>query len=238
MTPLDHLLIALLFLVFPVVSRYDYAASVRRIAAGEPADRSRRYWQTIGMEWLLLAILFAVWIDASRSLESLGFVPPSGTAFWVSAAVVTLAVLLMFLSGRRAVDLTQTERDEHRRSFGDLGYFLPQSNEELLTFYRLSVTAGIVEEIIYRGFVLWYLQHFMDIWPAVVVSSIAFGLAHSYQGLAGMLRTGLVGAVLGALFAISGSIWLPIVAHILVDATQGRQLREIYRDVPEPAMAP
>ena len=237
MNPLDHLLIALLFLVFPVVSRYDYAASVKRIAAGEPADRSRRYWQTIAIEWLLLAILFAVWIGANRSLESLGFVPPSGAAFWISAAVVTAAVLLMFLSGQRARDLTQAERDEHRQSFGDLGYFLPQSGEELGTFYRLSITAGIVEEIIYRGFVLWYLQHFMSIWPAVAVSSIAFGLAHSYQGPGGMLRTGLVGAVLGALFAISGSIWLPIIVHILIDVTQGRQLREIYRDVPEPVGA-
>ncbi len=230
MTLLDHLLVALLFLVLPVVGRHDHAGSVKRIAAGEPADRSRRYWQTIGMEWLSLAILFAVWIDASRSFEMLGFVLPSGTGFWISAAAVTVSVLLMFLSGSRASRLTQAQRDEHRRSFGDLGHFLPQSNEELRTFYQLSVTAGIVEEIVYRGFVLWYLQNFMGIWPAVAVSSIAFGLAHSYQGLAGILRTGLVGAVLGVLFALSGSIWLPIVAHILIDVTQGRQLREIYRD--------
>jgi membrane protease YdiL (CAAX protease family) len=71
----------------------------------------------------------------------------------------------------------------------------------------------------------------------VLVSSVAFGLAHSYQGLGGIMRTGLVGLAFGALFVFSGSIWLPIVGHILVDVLQGRQLREIYRDVNEPAAA-
>jgi membrane protease YdiL (CAAX protease family) len=235
MTPLDHILIAILFVVQPVVGRYNYVAELKRIAAGEHSDRVRLYWQTIGVEWLFLTILFAVWIDASRSFELLGFVPPSGAGFWLSTSVVTVSVLLLFLAGNRVSELSQAERDEQRASFGNLGHFLPQSNQELRVFYQLSVTAGIVEEIVFRGFMLWYLQHFMGIWPAVAVSSLAFGLAHSYQGLAGIVRTGLAGAVLGVLFAISGSIWLPIAAHILVDVTQGRQLREIYRDVPEPA---
>ncbi len=234
MTPLDHLLIVLLFVAQPILSRRSYLASVRRIATGEPPERSRRYWETMAMEWLLLAILFAVWIDASRSFELLGFVQPSGTGFWVAASVLLVAALLMFLSGERAGSLSQAQRDEQRKSFGDLGYFLPQSNDELRTFYKLSITAGVVEEIVFRGFVLWYLQNFMSIWAAVAVSSIAFGLAHSYQGFAGIIRTAIVGAVLGSLFVTSGSIWLPVLAHILIDVTQGRQVREIYRDLPEP----
>ena len=52
-----------------------------------------------------------------------------------------------------------------------------------------------------------------------------------------MIRVALIGLAFGALFVFSGSIWLPIVAHILVDVLQGRQLREIYRDVDEPAAA-
>jgi hypothetical protein len=218
-----------------VLGRYNHVAELKRIAAGEATDRTNMYWQTIGMEWLFLAMLFAVWIDTSRSLESLGFVSPSGVGFWLSTGLVTVSMLLILLSSKRLSGLTQSERDSQRESFGDLGYFLPHTNKELCTFYQLSVTAGIVEEIVYRGFVLWYLQSFMGIWPAVAVSSVAFGLAHSYQGLAGFFRTGLVGATLGILFAISGSIWVPIVAHILIDVLQGRQIREIYRDLPEPA---
>ena len=89
----------------------------------------------------------------------------------------------------------------------------------------------------FRGFVLWYLTLVMPVWGAILVSSIAFGLGHSYQGASGILRTGLAGIAFGVLFVISGSIWLPIVAHALLDWMQGRQIREIYRDVPGTAAA-
>ena len=69
------------------------------------------------------------------------------------------------------------------------------------------------------------------------MSSIAFGLGHSYQGAGGMLKTGLAGVAFGVLFVISGSIWLPIIAHALLDWLQGRQIREIYRDAPGAATA-
>lgn len=85
--------------------------------------------------------------------------------------------------------------------------------------------------IVCRGFVLWYLTTFMSIWPAVFASSIVFGLCHSYQGFSGIIRTGLIGLTFGALFVISGSVWLPIIGHILLDMLQGRQIREVYRDV-------
>lgn len=51
----------------------------------------------------------------------------------------------------------------------------------------------------------------------LVVTSAAFGLAHLYQGLRGVVLTGVVGAVLGSLLISSGSIVPPIVVHALVD---------------------
>ena len=71
----------------------------------------------------------------------------------------------------------------------------------------LSITAGVVEEIVYRGFVLWYLANFMPLWAALLLSSVFFGLGHSYQGKSGALRTGLVGLVFAILYVMSGSIW-------------------------------
>lgn len=93
----------------------------------------------------------------------------------------------------------------------------------------MSITAGIVEEIVYRGFVLWYLAQVMPLWIAVVVSSVAFGLAHSYQGATGALRTGLIGLAFGTYFVVTGSIWLPIVAHALLDLLQGAAIHELLR---------
>jgi membrane protease YdiL (CAAX protease family) len=107
---------------------------------------------------------------------------------------------------------------------------VPHTRQELRSFMGVSITAGIVEEIVYRGFVLWYLGLYMPLWLAIVVSSLAFGLAHSYQGPSGALRCGLVGLVFGIFYVMTGSIWLPIIGHVLLDALQGLTTREILRE--------
>ena len=106
---------------------------------------------------------------------------------------------------------------------------LPRTRRDLRHFIGLSITAGIVEEIVYRGFVLWYLGLFMPLWAAVVVSSVAFGLGHSYQGARGGLRCGLIGLVFAIFYIVTGSIWLPIIGHAILDILQGMSVIEILR---------
>ena len=108
--------------------------------------------------------------------------------------------------------------------------FLPHTNRELRSFYGVSITAGIVEEIVYRGFVLWYLALVMPLWAAVVVSSVAFGLGHSYQGTSGVARVTAVGLAFGVFYVFTGSIWLPILAHAIVDVLQGAAISEVLRE--------
>ena len=237
MTLFDHFLILVLFVVQPIHGWLNFRRYLKKIAAGEPADRPKLYRETQVFEWGFLAVLLAGFFGLSRDLGALGFVGVGGTGFWICAALIAVGSIALILSTKAGRQLSQSERDKQRVAFGDLGHFLPQDDRDLASFYRVSVTAGIVEEIVFRGFVLWYLTFFMALWPAVLVSSVAFGLGHSYQGFSGIIRTGLVGLAFGALFVFSGSIWLPIVGHILVDVLQGRQLREIYRDVDEPATA-
>ena len=141
---------------------------------------------------------------------------------------------------RGAMTAGRAARNRHEKSFGDLVHFMPQTKRELNNFYVVSFTAGIVEEIVYRGFVIWYFGQYMPLWGAVVVSSVAFGLGHSYQGASGAVRVSLIGLAFGTLYVVTGSIWLPIIAHILLDVLQGATIHEILRKdredfVPNPA---
>ena len=70
----------------------------------------------------------------------------------------------------------------------------------------------------------------MPLWVAVIVSSVAFGLGHSYQGANGATRAGLVGLVFAVFYVVTGSIWLPIIAHALLDILQGATLYEMLRN--------
>lgn len=107
-----------------------------------------------------------------------------------------------------------------RRMLEPVGALLPRTKGERRAFAALCVTAGICEEILFRGFLMFYLQEVfpgLGIAGAVVVSSAVFGLAHLYQGLAGVLTTGALGVGMAMLYAAGGSLVVPIVLHALLD---------------------
>jgi membrane protease YdiL (CAAX protease family) len=81
------------------------------------------------------------------------------------------------------------------------------------------VLGGFLEEMLFRGYLLKRIRIVLGDHPAatviaVLLPALAFGLAHSYQDTAGMISTGLIGAILGALFVwYRGNLWLPILVH-------------------------
>ena len=55
-------------------------------------------------------------------------------------------------------------------------------------------------------------------WPIILIQAALFGLPHAYQGLGGVIITGVVGIGLGWLrFHNKGNLWPCIIAHVAVD---------------------
>ena len=235
----DHILIFILFVFQPVYGYFEGRRYEARVKAGEAIDRVGFYRQTMWVEWAFLAVLGASWFLLRRPLEDLGFVSPGGPGFWIGLVLLVAATGFFLYPWRSARTATAAEKSKQSAYVQEVAHYLPQTTQELRSFYRVSVTAGIVEEIVYRGFVLWYLAQFMPVWAAVIVSSLAFGLGHIYQGINGATRAGLVGLAFAIFYVVTGSIWLPIIAHALLDITQGATMYEILRKPagdPEPAL--
>lgn len=52
----------------------------------------------------------------------------------------------------------------------------------------------------------------------MLASSLLFGIVHAYQGLSGMVATGLTGLVFAAVYLATGrNLWAAIVAHGALD---------------------
>ena len=83
------------------------------------------------------------------------------------------------------------------------------------------IFGGIVEELVFRGFVIgWGTQLFGDKSGLLLafLSAAAFGAAHLYQGIAGVLSTGLTGLLFGIIHLRYGRKLLPVVlAHMTVN---------------------
>lgn len=233
----DHIFMILLLVVQPVYGVFEARRCDALEESGRSLNRIRLYRETMLMQWVFLAALIAAWVILDRPIADLGFSTTLGPGFWAGLALVALLSGYLLDAWRWATRAPKAKKAEQAEALGKSARFLPHTRRELHGFFGLSITAGIVEEIVYRGFALWYLTHIMPPWVAVGVSSVVFGLAHCYQGRDNAIRTGVVGLAFGTLYIVTGSIWLPIVAHILIDTLQGKALHEILRtdeDDPRP----
>ena len=225
----DHLFLLIILVIQPIYGAVTYRRYVRSIEAGGSADRPLLYRHTFFGEWAACIILFGVWIWQDRPFVDLGLVPGELSGVLAGLGIVLLITAAFFRGLMKTRAMDDHERREAAETLGDLVHFLPHDAREYRYFAALSLTAGFVEEIIYRAFLFWYLGMFMPLWAVVIVSSILFGLAHSYQGLGGMLKVTLMGLAAALLYVVSGTIWIPMLAHALVDILQGLSLVEVLK---------
>ncbi|HUD96027.1 MAG TPA: hypothetical protein VMO24_00690, partial [Woeseiaceae bacterium] len=166
---IDHVFILLLVLVQPVHGAAAFRRYRARIESGQAENRRRLYTETLTLEWLALAGLILAWVILERPAASLGLIVPHGGGFWIGACVVLILAAFLVRSLRSARCMAEAEKAGHRDSLGELVHFLPQTDREFRHFVVLSMTAGIVEELVYRGFLLWYLSLHAPLWVAVLL---------------------------------------------------------------------
>lgn len=219
---LDHAFVFIMAVMYPVAGYIGFRRLLKRIAAGEPVKRLELYRNTLIGHWTLFVIFVAIWVIAGREWSAVGFDFDPNLWTGVASVLALLGVVILANQIRQVRGATQDEIDRISRRFGKLSIIIPHNGAELTRFYELAVTAGIVEEILWRGFIIWYLNQFMPLWAAALISTIGFALAHAYQGLANLPQITVVSATLVALYLLSGSIWLPIFLHAAVDILQGR----------------
>ena len=138
---------------------------------------------------------------------------------WSTGAfVLGMAMLWFFLILRRKCGWNES-RVVHE--------LMPVTRREKGLYAGLSVCAGFGEELAFRGYAIPAVIFAGGSVPvALALTSGAFALLHSYQGVLGVVRTGVIGVTMGAVFLHTGSLWPPIVAHILIDLVVGFVLAE------------
>ncbi len=129
----------------------------------------------------------------------------------LTAAGVVVAYAFRALSGPLGWRETETVRA-----------LVPATPREKGMFALLSATAGVSEELVFRGFLptLFMPLSASYLLAALPVAAV-FGLLHAYQGPHGIVRAGTIGAVLAAGVAWTGSLWPSIFAHAALDLLFG-----------------
>jgi membrane protease YdiL (CAAX protease family) len=195
-----------------------------RASPARSGPRTGDYLFTIGFELFLLMLVWLGLRLKKRGLREIiggkwnsaeDFLIDVGIAlgFWlVSAAVLLgLAYVLGQASAAQVNDMKQR-----------LGGLIPRSGVEVMIWVSLSMIAGFVEEIIFRG----YLQQQLGVvtgnaYVGLIVSALIFGGGHGYEGTRNMIRICVFGALFGILALWRKSLRPGMIAHAWQDGFAG-----------------
>ena len=217
---LDLVICAAIVVLAPIGAVSDHRRLARAIEAGDPNARLDAYGRGITFQWAVAIGLLAMVVVRGIPLPALGLGMPSGRGFAI-ASVIGAVITLLLLAQRRAA-LTRPELgDQVRQAAASLRNLLPATPAEMRRFTWVGITAGIVEELVFRGYLVWSLSLVAPAWVAIIASAVAFGIGHAYQGVAGILKTGVAGLVFGGLYLLAGSLWVPMFVHAALDVIQG-----------------
>jgi hypothetical protein len=198
-------------------------------SVGRPLRLVPNYLMTIAYEWVLAGLawwgihlrkvplrqLIGEWRPAAR-----GWLADFGAAlvFWVVALMLLSVIARVLQHGfgshldpRKIAEVTQR--------------LAPVSGIEMVLFLILSISAGICEEFVFRG----YLQQQFTriggrVWVGVALAALAFGAAHGYEGISGVLLIAAYGAMFGVLALFRRGLRTGMMAHVWHDSVSGAAL--------------
>ncbi|MCP4247599.1 MAG: CPBP family intramembrane metalloprotease [bacterium] len=223
LTLFDHILVAILFILFPILSVTDYRRFQAQLDAGKPTARLSLYWLTMAWSWGLTLAVAGLWLVYKRSVPQLGLGLEIDRGFLIGLAATVVACGLYIVQAivvRRHPDRLRAARAQ----IESLKEMFPRTARDARAFSAMSISAGICEELIYRGYLMAYITSVIGterMWTAALLSSLVFGLGHTYQGPKGVLKTALIGLIMAGLYVLTGSLWLPMVLHTVIDLVGG-----------------
>ena len=215
----DYLLLLGLIVALPIEGEISMRRDKPALIAGLPGAREKLYRSTIWMLLFTCGAVLLVWVLSHRGWTPLGFqieVGMRALAGWSLAALAAGVVILQYYQVRTS-QAAAAKVNAELEGMGDVLHYIPATRGEYRLFALTGLTAGITEEIIFRGYLIWAFGHFAPLWAAALLSLALFIFLHRYQGLRGMAQVAVIGGILTAVYLLSGSLWPAILLHIIVD---------------------
>lgn len=159
---------------------------------------------TIGMGLAALA----VYIGYGRLVEgrevtelsTQGMFKEWSTGALIGAALIVSCILILAVLGMYRVE-----------GLNPISFMLPA--------VAMAISAGIFEELVFRGVLLKSVEDFAGSWIALLVSSLVFGLTHLLNPngtLVGAVYISIeAGLLLGGAFLLTRRLWLAMGVHML-----------------------
>ena len=178
-----------------------------------PEKKVIYYRQIIVIQLILATLVFTSMALNGDNIDLIGlafFKKP----IWVLTLISATLIIFWLLN---QIKLKPEDFDKLSSKYKDVDFLLPASRREYQWSIAVSYAAGICEEIAFRGFLYWQLLNYMPSVPSVFIVNIVFALSHYSTNLKNMIAAFILGSLLSISFIFTGSLWLAMLVHILVD---------------------
>ncbi len=193
-------------------------------AAGPALNRVPFYLAALVSEWMLFRYTLVglvragtpigeIFGDRLRSRKAWAFALFGGVLAWASIGFLGEGVKLL---------LGAVGMPVHADDARTLAAVRPHGALESALWILVSISAGICEEFVFRGYMLrQFSAWFGGRGRGLLASSIVFGLGHAYQGLAPVLVITAIGLGFGTVALLTRRLGPGIVGHALMDGVSG-----------------
>jgi uncharacterized protein len=231
----DHLLFFVVGIVLPIMSimtekpTIDAESGDEILLSKSNLPPKKHIYYTNGLILVIGAlIVLTLWNVTFRSFEVLGIISPhiDTLVLALCGAIVliySIDTIVNFIKSKKTTDDTN-----------DLSNIMPTSWSDYGHFIFLAIAAGICEEIVFRGFLINYINQMLSdssfgYFIALIVPAIIFSVSHIYQGWFAVLKIFAISLLFGAVFIFSKSLLLVCLIHVLVDLISGAVMVAVYR---------
>lgn len=232
-----NIILLVLLIVYQTVVAITDMHDIKKYKCVNIAEKTRIdfYKESIIWGWIpvLIILLFSAFTSMSlqdmglRKIELSPYLVLNGLVFGIAGVIILLLLyqmIMYFVSDefrkKSVIELENKKNSDNHYDNIVLNLLIPYTIKEKNLFFFVSLTAGICEEIFIRGCMIFLLQ---DIFPnfniavVVMISSIVFGLFHCYQGVYGIIKTGLIGIFFAGLYIATDSLIPGMILHFFMD---------------------
>ncbi len=218
-------LIILLTIVYPISGYLQYK-KLKKNTSKDKNQKLKEYRDIILWSWVPLLIILLSMPLSGIGLNDLGIksidLNNSSLNKWIIFPAIGLygiyllyniySILVLKFNKKVRIGLAKKMPKDYKA-------FLPITKEEKRTWGFVAISAGITEEIVYRGYLFFSLSVLfpnLSIFIILLISTLIFGIGHIYQGRESIKPT-LIGLFFGFFYIVFNSIIPIILLHIFQD---------------------
>lgn len=185
---------------------------------------------------IITLLLYLIFVQLFKHfIEKIAFI--EGLSYYIAVAVTLLIIILLIPKKKlKQLGISKSNNKENMMhivlllligGFNIIGLLQQGIAENILYAFVRALYVGIVEELIFRGYIFSAFEIKFDEYKAVIFSSIVFGLFHLINLTHNPVMTVLLQVIYTTMFGIGFSILrvrtksllMPILIHSFIDVT-------------------